>query len=75
MDRCFSSLKSRGDNRAQCSLCSLFQACALEHEGGVSVRCQDLLRYGCESQVDVEAGLGAGFHERQPILLQTAATS
>lgn len=34
-----------------------------------------LLCYGCEGQVYVEACLGAGLHEGQPVLLQTAAAS
>lgn len=37
--------------------------------------CWDLLCYGHESQVHVEACLGAGLHEGQPVLLQTAAAS
>lgn len=36
---------------------------------------QHLLCYGCEGQVYVEACLGAGLHEGQPVLLQTAAAS
>lgn len=37
--------------------------------------CEDLLCYGCEGQIHVEAHLGTGLHERQPILLQIAAAS
>lgn len=36
---------------------------------------EDLLCYGCEGQIHVEAHLGTGLHERQPILLQIAAAS
>lgn len=36
---------------------------------------EDSLGYGCEGQVHIEARLGAGLHERQPVVLQTAVGS
>ena len=33
---------------------------------------EDSLGYGCEGQVHIEARLGAGLHERQPVVLQIA---
>lgn len=43
--------------------------------GGLPGDRQDLLCYRCEGQIHIEAHLGTGLHERQPILLQTAAAS
>lgn len=60
MDRCFNSLRSRGD-RVQYSSLLRFIAWIIR---AVFVHYQDLLCYGCESQVHVEASLCAGFHER-----------
>lgn len=51
------------------------QGDSLQVWGALPGDCQNLLCNGCEGQVHVEARLGAGLHEGQSILLQTAAAS